>query len=234
MERVLDIESNVCQRDKIRTEGMAEFPCDKKLAEYKLMFCNKGAYWIMLLEPNQGQVAPIYCSRYHTQMDNPWETTEGAWTFYSEYPALFLLVGKDDTLVEARQIKNGDDVFVWAAPITTTIVVHFGEKPTPLVIEPDVKIEALAEFMGRRAPHSKHIKCAVLCPVNSASKDANWLEACRGIAQCHINMHIEALRQLSEDTPEYQYKQDTVGGEYAKAEGQRQGTAGAEQEAAGQ
>jgi len=218
MERVLNVEANMCQRDKLR-DGEIEGRQDKKLAEYKLMFCDKGPHWIMALEPNKGQVAPIYCSRYHTQMDNPWETTEGAWTFYSEYPALFLMVVKDDVLIEARQVKNGDDVFVSPEPITQPIAVHFGEKPTPLVINPDVKLESLAEFMGRRDPHSKHIKCAVLCPANSASTVENLLEAWRGLVQGHMNMHIELLRQLSEDEPDRTYKKDTVGSKYANPEG---------------
>jgi hypothetical protein len=148
-------------------------------------------------------------------MDNPWETTEGEWVFYSEYPALFLVVSKDDVLVAAEQVKNGAKVLIGPEPITETVAVHFGEKKTPLVIDANVKIESLAELMGRRVPHSKHIKCAVLCPINSASKAENLLEAHRGLAQGCINMHIELLRQLSEDTPAHQYKQDTVGGIHA-------------------
>jgi len=215
MERVLDMESHICQRDKLRAEGIATLPCDSKLAEYKVMFCDKGPHWIMLLEPNKGQVASIYCSRYHTQMDNPWETTEGAWTFYSEYPNLFLLVVKDDVLVEATQIEDGEDVFVSSEPLKQPTVVHFGERPMPLVIEPDMELGFLAELMGRRVPQSKHIKCAVLCPINSASKAENLLEAYRGMAQGHINMHIELLRQVSEETPDREYKKNTVRGQYA-------------------
>jgi len=224
MERVLDVEGNICQREKIRAEGLGDLHRDEKLAEYTVRFKGQGRYWLMPLEPNEGKVAPIFCSRYHTQMDNPWETSESEVVFYSEYPNLFMLIMKDDMLVFGDQVFNGAIMEVDSHPVKHEMAVTFGKKKTPLVIEPHVKLEALAGFLGRRVPHSKHVKCAALCPMNPANHIENLLEAARGLCQCHINAHIEMLRRLTEEGEDGTYKEDCIGGQDANSEKPRKGS----------